>query len=342
MNTTAIFNISKPTADEGLIEIYGPIGSDYWDGVSIQSFQQQIAELADCRHILVRISSFGGDVNQALGIYELLRSFGDRVSTECIGLCASAATIIAMAGHCRRMSRFGMMLIHKCSSDAFGNENDLEEALETQRKINAALVKLYAERTGQAEATISDLMAANAGQGRWLDCDEALALGLITETIADLPALKDFARGVVKSLTKPTSTMYKPITNLAPLAELLEREQLPYTEEGYLLDEEQLRVIANQLHHMQAAIDDLRTSLTAAHDTLEAVSAERDTSVTMQAAAEARAEAAEKKAAELQAMLDTMPAPAPAPSSDTAARTDWQAEYEASAIYNEALLKMRK
>jgi ATP-dependent protease ClpP protease subunit len=180
------FNI-KESDTEAVIEVYGTIGESWWDeGVTFQSVSEQLKEIANTnKKVLVKINSYGGDVNDALAIFEILHGMGDRVTTECVGFCASAATIIAMAGTVRRMSSYGLFLVHKCSSWASGNENDLEAELEAQRKVNDRIVALYHDVTGCDREKLEALMNEDNGNGIWLNVDEAMEYGFITEAIKD-------------------------------------------------------------------------------------------------------------------------------------------------------------
>lgn len=176
------FNI-KETETSATIEIYGDIGQSWWDETdnTITSITAQLNAIPAEKDITVKINSLGGDVNQAFAIFEALKE--RNVTVELTGMNASAATVIAMAGKKRRMSRYGLFLIHKCSSLVWGNENALEQELEDQRIINEKILDVYADVTGTDRATIEALMNENEGKGKWIDSKQALEYGFITEEI---------------------------------------------------------------------------------------------------------------------------------------------------------------
>ena len=319
------FNI-KESDTEAVIEVYGTIGESWWDeGVTFQGVSDQLKDIAKgTKKVLVKINSYGGDVNDALAIFELLRSMGDRVTTECVGFCASAATIIAMAGKVRRMSSYGLFLVHKCWGGIVGNENELEAELEAQRKVNEAILKVYQDVTGTDKAKLEELMNRNNGNGEWLNVDEAMDYGFITEAIKDTKedtAKKNFYRNMFMNLfNKNNSTpMKKDITTLGALVALLAVNEVEANKEGkVLMDEETLTKINDALLAKEQRADELQTNLEAA----ETAKAEAESAKA--AAEEAKAEAETKKAeleakvAELQAMVDKMPAnEPPAGGSDT-------------------------
>lgn len=233
------------------MEVYGTIGESWWDeGVTFKSVSDQLKNIAaGTKKVLVKINSYGGDVNDALAIFELLRSMGDRVTTECVGFCASAATIIAMAGHVRRMSSYGLFLVHKCSSGAWGNENDLEAELEAQRKVNDRIIKLYQDVTGTDRARLEELMNEDNGNGIWMNVDEAIEYGFITEAIPDTKEdakKKAFYENMFKKLFnnhKKLSDMRKSIIAFAAIVALLATNEVEAKDNKALFDDDQLKKI---------------------------------------------------------------------------------------------------
>lgn len=123
-----VFNLYNDASENVVIDIHGEIGGSWWnEGVTFDDVKDQLKDIAKSdKKILVRICSLGGSVDEALAIFELLHSMKERVTTECYGRCASAATLIAMAGDTRKMSRYALFLIHKCWSGVIGNENVLK------------------------------------------------------------------------------------------------------------------------------------------------------------------------------------------------------------------------
>lgn len=261
------FNISEQP-DSAIIEIFGSIGQSWWsDGVTFQSVNQQLKDIAkEGKTVTVKINSYGGDVNEALAIYETLRSMGDKVTTECFGFCASAATIIAMAGHTRRMSSCGLFLVHKCSSGVCGNENDLQAEIEAQRTINEQIVKIYADTTGSPKDVIEQLMNENNGNGRWLSVEEAISFGFVTEEIQKATAnqKKQFFN-MFNLFKNHKEEMKKNISSLAMICAVLALQELEAKDDKAFLDDEQLEKINN---HIKQLDDKLAENTKAAQEAL--------------------------------------------------------------------------
>jgi len=177
-------NVSE---QESIIEVFGAIG-EVWDGEGKNNASGISEELARIKAlkantITVKINSLGGDVSHALAIYDMLEEHDAEITTQIIGLCASAATIIAAAGTTRKMSRNALFLIHQCSSWlGRANQTQLAAEIESQKEVNKRILSIYAEKCGNKNSQdIETLFVANSGQGKWIEASEALRLGFVTD-----------------------------------------------------------------------------------------------------------------------------------------------------------------
>lgn len=184
-------NISiKNQNEESIIEIEGTIGiPEEWQFehpdervATYEKFRHTVAAISDidAARIVVNIRSTGGDVNDALLIYEALRSTGAQITTRCYGYTASAATIIAQAASegCREVMQGALYLIHNAITAVEGNAEELEAQTDLLRKTDGRLAEIYASRSGRSSEEFLRLMAENNGRGRWLSPEEALEAGL--------------------------------------------------------------------------------------------------------------------------------------------------------------------
>lgn len=172
------------------IDIEGTIGipeeRQFGDGearvATYEKFRREVARISEvaASAVVVNIRSTGGDVNDALLIYEALRSLGARITTRCYGYTASAATVIAQAADegRREISSNALYLIHNSECAVEGNAETLASRAELLRKTDARLAELYAQRSGRDKESFTALMAENNGSGRWLSAEEAVAAGL--------------------------------------------------------------------------------------------------------------------------------------------------------------------
>lgn len=306
-----VFNIIENPADV-TVEIQGEIGGSWWgEGVTLDSVKRQLGNIAATKkNVIVKINSLGGDVDEALAIYELLVDMGDRVTTECYGRCASAATIIAMSGDKRKMSRYALFLIHKCWSGVVGNENVLEEVLEEQRAINGRLAAIYTDRTGSKLEDIEALMERNNGDGAWLTVEECMQYGFATEEITATTADSDYLKSKIQNMFHLNNRpMKKSIMTFAAIAALLALQELDATKEGaVLMDDETLKKINNALEAKQSEIDTLKQQKEAAETAKQQAEEAKRTAETAKAEAEAAKTKAEERAQELKSFIDKIPA----------------------------------
>ena len=162
-------------------------GGDKSRVATYEKFRREVARISEvaATAVIVNIRSTGGDVNDALLIYEALRSLGARITTRCYGYTASAATVIAQAADegCREISSNALYLIHNSICTAEGNAEELATRIDLLRKTDARLAEVYAARSGRTPEEFTLLMAENNGSGRWLSPQEALAAGLVDRII---------------------------------------------------------------------------------------------------------------------------------------------------------------
>ncbi|WP_061313890.1 head maturation protease, ClpP-related [Clostridium botulinum] len=149
-----------------------------WYGIQAvsPSIIQKALNNANGQPITVRINSGGGDVFAGCEIYNMLKNHNGDVSIEIHGLCASIASVIAMAGKCK-MSPLAEIMIHNVSTKAQGDYRDMEHTAEVLKKANKTISNAYTLKTGMEEKEVKKLMDNET----WLTADEALEKGLIDE-----------------------------------------------------------------------------------------------------------------------------------------------------------------
>lgn len=181
----------KNEVDHTTIDIEGTIGlSEAWQFDNPESrvatyerFRECVSEIADIRNAQIRVNirSTGGDVNDAILIYEALRATGAHITTCCYGYTASAATIVAQAASegCRLIAPSSLYLIHNSLCTTEGNAEELQAEVELLKQTDRRIAEIYASRSGRDVEAIEALMAENGGRGRWLSPAESIAAGLV-------------------------------------------------------------------------------------------------------------------------------------------------------------------
>lgn len=156
------------------VDIFGEIGWSWWgDGVEANEFAQQLAAItADT--ITVRVNSPGGDVFDGIAITNLLRAHPATVNVVVMGLAASAASVISMAGDSISMMPNSEMMIHDASGFCIGNAADMAEMVTLLDHVSNNIASAYAARAGGTTADWRDVMRGE----QWYTADEAVAAGL--------------------------------------------------------------------------------------------------------------------------------------------------------------------
>lgn len=167
------FSAPKAAGGPETLSIYDEIG--FW-GVQAKDFRTSLAAVKSS-DIHVEINSPGGDVFAGVAIYNMLKASGKNIVVKVMGVAASAASLIAMAGDTIQMPQNTMMMVHNPWSIAAGNADELREHADTLDKIGNSLLGTYVAKTGMAETEMKALLAKDT----WLTADEALAMGFATE-----------------------------------------------------------------------------------------------------------------------------------------------------------------
>jgi ATP-dependent protease ClpP protease subunit len=120
-------------------------------GVTVRQVEEILAANRRADRILVRINSIGGSLDHADAIRGALRGHGAYVTTTADQVCASAATLILMAGDFRTASAGTLLLFHEASIDANARWTAQKHRRIAQKldRANARMTAAYAQATGK-------------------------------------------------------------------------------------------------------------------------------------------------------------------------------------------------
>lgn len=167
-------------SSDSTITMYDVIGEDPWSGggVTAKRVAAALRSIGE-RDVTVSINSGGGDFFEGITIYNLLREHPHKVTVKVVGLAASAASIIAMAGDEIQIAKTGFMMVHNAWVFAVGNRHDLREAADVLDEFDGAMVDLYAESTGLDKKEVEGLLDAET----WLSGQSAIDKGFATSLL---------------------------------------------------------------------------------------------------------------------------------------------------------------
>lgn len=169
------------------VNIKGPIISsdEQWiydwfeiEATSPRSVTKEI-EAANGGDLEVDINSGGGSVFAGSEIYTALKSHKGNVTVRIVGLAASAASVIAMAGKKIIMAPTAQMMIHNVSTRASGDYRDMEHMAGILKSANETIANAYRLKSGMTQEELLGMMDTET----WLTPQQALNYKLIDEVM---------------------------------------------------------------------------------------------------------------------------------------------------------------
>lgn len=148
----------RVASSDNTISVLDVIGEDYWgEGVTAKRISGALRAIGN-NDVVVNINSPGGDMFEGLAIYNLLRAHSGKVTVNILGIAASAASIIAMAGDEIHMGRGAFLMIHNCWSIGVGNRHDFAKLAADLEPFDKSMADIYVARSGQSESAVSKMM----------------------------------------------------------------------------------------------------------------------------------------------------------------------------------------
>lgn len=133
------------------------------------------------RDIDVYINSPGGSVSAGFAIYDVLMHVKCPVATTCVGMAASIATALLVAGNPGK--RYAMpnarFMIHQTSGGYRGTMTDARIYLEEMNRLFETYVSIIADRTGRPPEQVR----IDCDRDFWLSAEQAKEYGLVDALI---------------------------------------------------------------------------------------------------------------------------------------------------------------
>lgn len=125
----------------------------------------------------IEINSGGGDVYSGSEIYTTIKDYKGNKTVKIVGIAASAASVIAMAGDTVKISPTAQIMIHNVSSSAAGDYRDLKHTADVLKNYNKSIANAYRLKTGLDEKELLDLMDKET----WFNAQQAIENKLADE-----------------------------------------------------------------------------------------------------------------------------------------------------------------
>lgn len=156
------------------IPISGVIG---WD-VEPKDIRAALEE-AGGEDIDVQVSSPGGFLLDGLEIYNLIRNYKGNKQTHLMGMAASMASYIVLAGDRIIAEDNAIFMVHNVMGFAFGDHRDMRKSADIYEGMTSLLAKAYVRKSGKSAEEIRAMM----DEETFLFGDEILDAGFVDEII---------------------------------------------------------------------------------------------------------------------------------------------------------------
>lgn len=158
---------------ENTISVLDVIGADWFgEGVTAKRISAALRSIGK-NDVVVNINSPGGDYFEGLAIYNMLREHPAKVTVKILGIAASAASVIAMAGDEVQIARAGFLMIHNTWVIAMGDRHQLRDVADWLEPFDQSAIDIYAARTGMADKELAKMLDRET----WIGGSDAIDKG---------------------------------------------------------------------------------------------------------------------------------------------------------------------
>lgn len=170
--------------------IYDYIADNKWYSddtvVTASDFVSNLAKVTG--DITVRINSKGGEVGNALAIYQQLKDHQGKVTCVVDGYAYSCAAWILLAGEERLINTGGLVMVHNpIMYVRLDSENSFDKYMPQWKAHRDAINLIISERTGMPSNKVTDMMNAET----FMTSKQAVENGFCTgikNTLASIPS----------------------------------------------------------------------------------------------------------------------------------------------------------
>ena len=173
------YDIYSRLLKDRIIFLGGPINDAVANTVIAQLlFLEKQDEKSD---VMIYINSPGGVVTSALAIYDTMNYVKCDVSTVCIGMAASAASLLLSSGAKgkRLVLPNAEIMIHQVMGGAEGQASDIEISARHILKMKDRLNKILAKNTGQPLEKVEK----DSDRDYYMSAEEAKKYGVVDKIV---------------------------------------------------------------------------------------------------------------------------------------------------------------
>lgn len=176
----------KPAEIVAEVDLLDEIG--FW-GVTAKDFLDELkVKAVGATSMKMSINSPGGSVFDGLAIYHGIKALGIPVNVKVLGIAASAASLIAMAGTTISMPENTFMMIHNPWGVVVGNADEMRNTADDLDKIGGSLFNVYSVRTKLPDEELKAML----GKDTYMTAAEAKEKGFADEVLPEVSAKASF------------------------------------------------------------------------------------------------------------------------------------------------------
>lgn len=180
---TEILNVNKETdrSNPLTINFYTPVTSESCMILSnmlknLDVKSKELEFIYDYRiPIKLHIQSSGGELMPTFYVCDLIQQMDTPVHVYIDGYVASAASIIAVCGDKRFMTKHSSILIHQLKSTSSGKFNEMKDEMSNLNFFMGMVKEIYLKNSNIHEDELDSLLMSDI----WLSAEKCLSLGLI-------------------------------------------------------------------------------------------------------------------------------------------------------------------
>lgn len=171
--------------NKATIDFFGPVDIE---NIDLEGFAKELNKVQG-QELEILINSPGGDIFDGVAIADLIQRREAHTTTTAIGLAASIATVVLMAGDTVQMSESSTIMIHDAWTFEAGDSETLKKTADTLDKMSEIIANIYTNQIEKAGKLLKDrdttkkMIRKLMKNETWLDANEALNIGLIDKIV---------------------------------------------------------------------------------------------------------------------------------------------------------------
>jgi len=171
--------------NKATIDFFGPVDME---NIDLEGFAKELNKVQG-QELEILINSPGGDIFDGVAIADLIQRREAHTTTTAIGLAASIATVVLMAGDTVQMSESSTIMIHDAWTFEAGDSETLKKTADTLDKMSEIIANIYTNQIEKAGKLLKDrdttkkMIRKLMKNETWLDANEALNIGLIDKIV---------------------------------------------------------------------------------------------------------------------------------------------------------------